>query len=272
MRRTLTFALAALVSLLPAAADAQRHKAITNEELTQAGMPKQCQAFAKAVSATEGGWNSTKNPTGPKDTRYCYGAFQFCTARHSRTGFTFSQYNPGWTPEAFLASPTQQVNAWTRYQQDRWQDIQRNPQLRGLIGKQACYGGSCFTIDQGALLKAAQFGTGRGSAMEKFAQTGSCAHGDGYNTSVCKYMKQGAGYDVSCFTGQKTQPQDQLVCGPSQPPGPNMPKGDYPNPPIGGVTGAAAGQLASIAPSPQPTDINVGSGLAMLERPETFLQ
>ena len=116
--------------------------AVTQQELVDAGMPSKCVPFARAVSATEGNWNSVKYPTNDTtDTKYCYGAFQFCSGRRSPTGGTFSEYNPGWTPEAFLNDRGQQVDAWTRYMRDRWRDIQRNPDLSGLLGQQLCYGG-----------------------------------------------------------------------------------------------------------------------------------
>lgn len=43
-------------------------------------------------------------------------------------------------------------------------------------------------------------------------------------------------------------------------------KGDFPTTPIG-ASGVGSSQLASIVPSPQPTDIVVGSGMAMIDDP-----
>lgn len=201
--------------------------AVTSQQLIDAGMPANCVDFAKAVSSTEGNWNTTKPPTGPNDTKYCYGAFQFCSGRKSAVGGTFGQYNPGWTPQDFLNSPKQQVTAWTQYERDRWGDIQRSSSMSGLLGQSVCYNGKCATIDESALLKAAQFGTGGTSPLALYAKDHSCSHGDAYNTSVCKYMIQGAGKDASCFTGKQSNNQGKNNNGGGCPSGP----GDFPTTP-----------------------------------------
>jgi hypothetical protein len=169
--------------------------------LAQAGMPANCSDFASAVSASEGNFNST-SPTTNGVT--CYGAFQFCSSKGSPTGGTFGQYYDG-TPSQFENDPSAQVTAWTQYEQNSWNQAQKNG-LTSAVGQQICYAGQCATLTQSSILKACQFGCGSNGKLANFVDSGfNCkAPGttDGNGTSVCKYLISGTGYDVSCFTGQ----------------------------------------------------------------------
>ena len=217
-------------------------------------MPAQCSKFAEKVSASEGNWRS-ENAYG------CVGAFQFCPG-------TFEKYYGG-TKEEFKSNPSAQVAAWTQYQKDEWSKAQTVGST-SLIGKQVCYDGSCFTVDQSSILFACQFGCGKGGKLYNLVQNGgqcvapsagrkSSPTNDGNGVCVAAYLKKGVGYDASCFTGQSNS---STVCAA---PGPNMPKGDYPT-----VPSAAASALATTAPSPHPNDIVVGSGMARLDYDVTY--
>ena len=178
----------------------------TATSLMMAGMPSECAEYASNVSRSEGGWKSVGNVNGVS----CYGAFQFCSAKGSPIGGTFSQYYNG-TPEQFLNDPAAQVAAWQAYEKDSWAQAQRNG-LTSAIGQQVCYQGQCATLTQSSLLKACQFGCGKGGKLDNFVKGGfNCeAPGtkDGAGTSVCKYLIGGSGFDVSCVTSQN----DGLNC------------------------------------------------------------
>lgn len=194
---------------------------------------------------------------------------------------TRSNLPSGVTPEAYKnMTLQQQVDIWSQYGGPEKQGSGYNYLTKNM-------GGSIngVPITQGMLAACSQFG---GLICAKnvayLQQNGRCqspgdggvratnatlrnrtANMDGNNQSICTWGKA-----IQQKIAASGCSSSNLVCGPSQPPGPNLPKGDYPtNPP---VAGAAGGQLASIAPTPQPTDINVGSGLAMLETPGTFLE
>ena len=91
-------------------------------------------------------------------------------------------------------------------QRDTWAQAQKNG-LTSLVGQQVCSGGQCATIDQSAILMACQFGCGANGKLASYAAGGDCNAAnvkDGNGVSVCSYLIRGAGYDVSCFTGQGT--------------------------------------------------------------------
>jgi len=183
--------------------------------LTAAGIPANCADFAAKVSSSEGNWNSV-NPYG------CLGAFQFCPG-------TFQQYYSG-SAQSFLASPQAQTAAWTKYEQNSWNQAQSNG-LTSLVGQQVCSGGQCATIDQSAILMACQFGCGQGGKLANYAASGNCNASnvkDGNGVSVCSYLIRGAGYDASCFTGQPSTACAQTPTGPGDFP---TTKGIAANPP-----------------------------------------
>ncbi|WP_284310875.1 acyltransferase [Labrys miyagiensis] len=169
--------------------------------IAEAGMPANCADYAAAVSKSEGNFNST-SPTVNGVT--CYGAFQFCSAKGSVTGGTFSQYYSG-TPQQFESDPSAQVAAWTQYEQNNWNQASKNG-LTSAVGQQVCYGGQCATLTQSSILKACQFGCASNGKLANFVNSDfNCnAPGtrDGNGTSVCSYLISGSGYDVSCFTAQ----------------------------------------------------------------------
>jgi hypothetical protein len=169
--------------------------------LTAAGIPANCADFAAKVSSSEGNWNSV-NPYG------CLGAFQFCPG-------TFQQYYSG-NAQSFLASPQAQTAAWTKYEQNSWDQAQSNG-LTSLVGQQVCSGVQCATIDQSAILMACQFGCGKGGKLANYAASGNCNASnvkDGNGVSVCSYLIRGAGYDASCFTGQSSTVCAETPIGP----------------------------------------------------------
>lgn len=166
----------------------------SSANLIAAGMPQNCAPFAAKVSNSEGNFGSV-NPYG------CLGAFQFCPG-------TFERYYSG-SAQSFLHDPSAQTVAWTHYEQDSWSQAQKNG-LTSLVGQQVCSGGQCATVDQSAILMACQFGCGSKGKLANYAASGDCNASnvkDGNGVSVCSYLIRGAGYDVSCFTGQQ-----QSVC------------------------------------------------------------
>jgi hypothetical protein len=187
--------LAALACLLASAALAGE----TAISLMNAGMSADCADYAANVSGSEGNFGST-SPVVNGVT--CYGAFQFCSDRNSRVGGTFGRYYDG-TPEQFLRDPQAQVSAWMRYQRNEWTLAQQNG-LTTAIGQRICYKGECATLTQSSILKACQFGCGSKGKLANFVKAGfDCnAKGttDGNNTSVCKYLISGSGYNVACIT------------------------------------------------------------------------
>ncbi|GCC44275.1 hypothetical protein chiPu_0028075, partial [Chiloscyllium punctatum] len=54
---------------------------------------------------------------------------------------------------------------------------------------------------------ACQFGCGSNGKLANYVASGDCNARnvkDGNGVSVCTYLVRGAGYDVSCFTGQNS--------------------------------------------------------------------
>ena len=177
------------------------------QSITDAGMPAECSKYAAKVSKSEGNWDSL-NKFG------CVGAFQFCPG-------TFETYYKG-SKSDFIKDPSAQVSAWTKYQQDEWKKAQRNG-ITSLVGQEVCHGGRCAKIDQSAILMACQFGCGKGGKIYNYAQGKDCDARnvkDGNLKSVCDYLINGAGYDVSCFTGQK---RADANCNPNDLGNPNLP-------------------------------------------------
>ena len=205
-RRTVA-GIGACLSLIASAAFAGQ----SATSLIDAGMPANCADYAAKVSSSEGNFGTT-NQYG------CLGAFQFCPG-------TFEQYYSG-SAQSFLNDPSAQVASWTSYEKNSWAQAQNNG-LTSLIGRQVCSGGQCATIDQSAILMACQFGCGAKGKLANYLASGNCNASnvkDGNGVSVCSYLIRGAGYDVSCFTGQGT------ICV-QNPIGP----GDFPT-----ITGVAA--------------------------------
>ena len=161
----------------------------TAVSLMQAGMPQQCADYAAKVSGSEGNF-ATTSPN------KCLGAFQFCPG-------TFESYYSG-TSSQFLADPQAQVKAWSKYQQDQYGLAQKNG-MTSLVGSQVCSDGQCSTITDSSILMACQFGCGSKGKLANYKNGGDCNAAnvkDGNGTSVCTYLKKGAGFDASCFTGK----------------------------------------------------------------------
>lgn len=161
--------------------------------LLAAGMPADCAEYASNVTQSEGRFGSVSPAV--NGTR-CYGAFQFCDSG------TLQSYWSGST-EDFLANPPVQVAAWEKYENNQWAQASRLG-LTSAVGQQVCYNGTCAVISQSSILKACQFGCGKGGKLYNLVQSGlDCsAPGtkDGAGTSVCSYLISGAGYNVSCIT------------------------------------------------------------------------
>lgn len=161
--------------------------------LMNAGMPSTCAEYAANVSNSEGNFSSVSPAVNGVT---CYGAFQFCNSG------TFQEFYNG-TPQQFLNDPSAQVAAWMPYQQREWAKAQRNG-MTSALGKEVCYNGTCARITQSSILKACQFGCGKGGKLDNLVKSGmDCTApgtADGAGTSVCKYLVSGAGYDVSCIT------------------------------------------------------------------------
>jgi len=162
--------------------------------LMNVGLSAECAEYGAAVSRSEGNFNSTSPVV--NGTR-CYGAFQFCDG-------TLKSYWNG-SASDFLGSPSSQVAAWQKYQQDQWGHAQKAG-LTNLVGQQVCYQGTCAEITQSSILKACQFGcAGTRSKLFNLARANLDCNApntrDGAGTSVCAYLISGAGYNVSCFTG-----------------------------------------------------------------------
>ncbi len=176
--------------------------------LIMAGMPADCAEYASNVTASEGSFGSiSPSVNGVR----CYGAFQFCDSG------TLQAYWSG-TKEGFLADPSAQVAAWRQYQQDEWSKAGRLG-MTSLIGQQVCYKGTCAVISQSSILKACQFGCGKGGKLYNLMQSGlDCSAAgtrDGAGTSVCSYLISGAGYNVACVTNSN----DGIDCLPASPKG-----------------------------------------------------
>nr|WP_247871783.1 acyltransferase [Ochrobactrum sp. LM19]AJW29994.1 acyltransferase [Ochrobactrum sp. LM19] len=173
--------------------------------LIAAGMPANCAEYAENVSKSEGNFNST-SPVVNGVT--CYGAFQFCNSG------TFQRYYSG-TPQEFLNDPRAQVNVWVKYQSSEWNTAQRLG-LDSAVGKEICYRGTCAQITQSSILKACQFGCGKGGKLYNLVASGLDCNApktaDGAGTSVCYYLISGAGYEVSCITGSN----DGINCIPNR--------------------------------------------------------
>ena len=167
---------------------------VTPEELIANGMPPEMVPFAETVTAHEGGW-------GTVNTMGCAGAFQFCPD-------TLKEFYSG-TREEFLADPAAQVDAWMQYTRREWGKAQRNG-LTSAVGQQVCYGGTCTTITESSILMACQFGCGVGGKLNNFVKNGYSCDGpfetdDGYGTSVCKYLVNGAGHNISPISGNTSE-------------------------------------------------------------------
>ncbi len=173
--------------------------------LIAAGMPADCAEYASNVTQSEGSFASTSPAV--NGTR-CYGAFQFCDSG------TLQSYWSGSTTD-FLANPSAQVAAWQKYESNQWAQANRLG-LTSMVGQQVCYNGTCATISQSSILKACQFGCGKGGKLYNLMQSGlDCsAPGtkDGAGTSVCSYLISGAGYNVSCITSSN----DGVDCLPAE--------------------------------------------------------
>ncbi|PSH63335.1 acyltransferase [Phyllobacterium brassicacearum] len=167
--------------------------------LMNAGMASTCAEYAQNVSKSEGNFSSV-SPVVNGVT--CYGAFQFCSAKGRTDGGTFGRYYKG-TPQQFLDDPSAQINAWLSYQRNEWSAAQQNG-MTSALGKEVCYNGTCATITQSSVLKACQFGCGKGGKLDNLVRSGMNCNApgtaDGAGTSVCRYLVSGAGYDVSCIT------------------------------------------------------------------------
>jgi hypothetical protein len=168
----------------------------TAVSLMNAGMSADCADYAANVSGSEGNFGSVSKTINGTT---CYGAFQFCVGSSSDT---LSRYYDG-TPSQFLNDPKAQVAAWMAYQNDQWSLAQRNG-LTSAVGQRVCYGGECATITQSSILKACQFGCGKGGKLDNFVKAGfdcnAAGTKDGNGTSVCKYLISGAGFNVACIT------------------------------------------------------------------------
>ncbi|OLP55785.1 acyltransferase [Rhizobium rhizosphaerae] len=176
--------------------------------LIAAGMPADCAEYAANVTSSEGSFRSVSPVVNGVR---CYGAFQFCDSG------TLQHYWLG-TKEGFLADPSAQVAAWRQYQQDEWSKVNRLG-MTSLIGQQVCYKGTCAVISQSSILKACQFGCGKGGKLYNLMQSAlDCSAAgtrDGAGTSVCSYLISGAGYSVACITGSN----DGIDCLPVTPRG-----------------------------------------------------
>jgi len=102
-----------------------------------------------------------------------------------------------------LNDPKAQVVAWMAYQNDQWSLAQRNG-LTSAVGQRVCYRGECATLTQSSILKACQFGCGKGGKLDNFVKAGfncdAAGTKDGAGTSVCKYLISGSGFNVACIT------------------------------------------------------------------------
>jgi hypothetical protein len=200
----------------------------SKQALIDAGMDPKCADYANNVSGSEGGFQSVGKYNGYT----CYGAFQFCSAKGSPIGGTYSNYTD-LSPQQFLNNPSAQVQAWTQYEKDMWAQAQKNG-LTSAIGKQVCYQGQCATITESSILKACQFGCSGTNSKNPSKLANLEAAGldcnaagtkDGAGTSVCKYLISGSGLDASCFTGKQSGDQGKNNngdCGPT---------GDFPTSP-----------------------------------------
>ena len=161
--------------------------------LIAAGMPADCAEYASNVTQSEGSFGSVSPVV--NGTR-CYGAFQFCDSG------TLQSYWSGSTTD-FLANPSAQVAAWQKYENNQWAQASRLG-LTSVVGQQVCYNGTCAIISQSSILKACQFGCGKGGKLYNLVQAGlncnAAGTKDGAGTSVCSYLISGAGYNVSCIT------------------------------------------------------------------------
>lgn len=187
IRRLLSGAFAVLLSVAMPVADS--YAGVSVNDLIRAGMPPGFAGFGALVSKHEGNWGSV-NQFG------CLGAFQFCPG-------TFERFYKGGRDQ-FLANPSHQVTAWMDYQRTEWAKAQKNG-LHNLVGQQVCYKGRCGTITESSVLMACQFGCGANGKLGNLSKNGLNCDArnvkDGNNKSVCDYLIDGAGQDVSAVTG-----------------------------------------------------------------------
>lgn len=193
-------ALAVLAGLVLGAAPAPA--AVSVQDLASAGAQPDFARYLAQVSASEGNWTSV-NQFG------CVGAFQFCPG-------TFERYYNG-TKDAFLDSPSAQVDAYVRYSRDQWALAGRNG-LTSAIGKTVCDDrGNCATITESSILMACQFGCGAGGKLDAFVKNGFSCNGpnntrDGNGLSVCSYLVRGSGFDIAAVTGSSPAPSGAIAC------------------------------------------------------------
>ena len=155
--------------------------------LIAAGMNPSLANFATNVSSSEGNWSTVNQFK-------CVGAFQFCPG-------TLERYYSG-TRSEFAKSPSAQVTAWKKYLADEWGKAERNG-LTSMIGQEVCYNGKCAKVTASSILKACQFGCGKGGKLDHVVSGGSCdSRGakDGNMYSVCNYLISGSGLDVADIT------------------------------------------------------------------------
>jgi hypothetical protein len=173
-------------------------------------MPAICAQYAARVSRNEGVFKEIS----PNN---CLGAFQFCPG-------TFERYFSG-SRENFLNNPNAQVIAWTKYEREQWA-FAEHYNLTSLIGTSVCSGNTCRKVDPSAILMGCQFGCGPIGKLAHYMQSHDCDARnvkDGNGTSVCKYLVDGAGYNVSCFTGEPNPlPPTTVVTVPNNPTGPTQ--------------------------------------------------
>ena len=88
--------------------------------------------------------------------------------------------------------------------QQRERTKAQNGGLTSAIGREVCHGDTCAVVTQSSILKACQFGCGKGGKLVNLVRNGmDCSApgtADGAGTSVCKYLVSGAGYDARCIT------------------------------------------------------------------------
>lgn len=187
LRKYLSTMIVAVASFSMPASDS--YAGVSVNDLIRAGMPPSYAEYAAIVSANEGNWGSV-NQFG------CLGAFQFCPG-------TFERYYNG-TKENFLNNPSHQVNAWMNYQKTEWRNATKNG-FDKLVGQRVCYSGRCGTITESSILMACQFGCGPNGKLGNLSKNGLNCDApnvkDGNNKSVCDYLIDGAGRDVSEVTG-----------------------------------------------------------------------
>lgn len=165
---------------------------VDRDALVSAGMNPSLAHFASNVSSSEGNWSTINQYN-------CVGAFQFCPG-------TLERYYSG-TRSDFAKDPGAQVTAWKKYLSDEWGKAESNG-LTSMIGKQVCYNGKCATVTASSILKACQFGCGKGGKLDYIVSGGGCndrGAKDGNLYSVCNYLISGSGMDVADITNMSEE-------------------------------------------------------------------